>query len=62
MSSHDVDADPSKIQDIIAWPIPKTIKELRGFLELTGYYRKFVPVYGKICQPLYLLTKKDEFL
>lgn len=62
VSRDGVEADPSKIQAILEWPIPTTVKELRGFLGLTGYYRKFVPRYGKICQPLYLLTKKDSFL
>ncbi|KAM2174069.1 hypothetical protein TB1_036363 [Malus domestica] len=62
VSRDGVAADPTKIQAIIDWPIPKNVKELRGFLGLSGYYRKFIPGYGKVCQPLYQLTKKDGFI
>ncbi|KAM1902895.1 hypothetical protein ACFX13_040481 [Malus domestica] len=61
VSPDGVQADPSKLQAIKDWPPPKTVKGLRGFLGLTGYYRKFIPGYGKICQPLYNLTKRDGF-
>lgn len=56
-----VAVDPSNIQVMVDWPTPKTIQELRGFLGLTGYYRKFVKHYGKISEPLTSFLRKDSF-
>ena len=56
-----VKEDPNKIKFIKEWRIPTTLRHLRGFLGLTGYYRKFVKNYGRIAAPLTTLLKKDAF-
>ena len=48
ISGQGVNADPSKIFAMQAWPFPKNVKALHGFLGLTGYYRKSIQHYGQI--------------
>nr|GEW16321.1 putative mitochondrial protein [Tanacetum cinerariifolium] len=61
ISAQGVSTNPSKKEGMQKWPIPSTLKQLRGFLGLTGYYRRFIKDYASISQPLVALTKKDAF-
>jgi hypothetical protein len=53
--------DPKNIEALQDWPHPKTLKILQGFLDLTGYYCKFVKNYGNIATPLTAFLKKNSF-
>ena len=63
VSSEGIAPDQEKIDAISSYPIPRKLKDLRAFLGLSGYYRKFIRNYAKIATPLYSLTKKNtEFI
>lgn len=52
--------DPNEIAAIEAWPCPRSIRALRGFMGLTGYFRKFIAGYG-VAVPLTKLLKREAF-
>ncbi|WVZ15157.1 hypothetical protein V8G54_012723, partial [Vigna mungo] len=61
LSGFGVAMDDSKLVAVHAWPQPSNLKQLRGFLGLTGHYRRFVKQYTSIVAPLTDLLKKDAF-
>ena len=60
VSAEGISVDPQKIEAIVDWKPPTNITEVRSFLGLVGYYRKFVEGFSKIATPLTKLTRKEE--
>lgn len=58
MSKDGISVDPKKIEAITEWPRPTNVTEVRSFLGLAGYYRKFVEGFSQIAVPLTRLTQK----
>jgi hypothetical protein len=60
VSAEGISVDPSKIQAVRDWPVPRTVKEIQSFIGLAGYYRRFVQDFSKIAAPITRLTRKGE--
>ena len=60
VSSNGVRTDPSKVEMVKNWPIPKHKHELRRFLGLATYYRRFVKDFAKVARPLHQLTENNR--
>jgi hypothetical protein len=52
--------DPSKVRDVLNWSPPKNVPEIRSFLGLAGYYRRFIEGFSKIVKPLTTLLEKGK--
>jgi hypothetical protein len=59
ISSEGIAVDPSKVRDVLDWEPPKSVHQVRSFLGLVGYYRRFIPNFSKISKPITELLKKD---
>lgn len=59
VSKEGVRPGSKKISALVRMPIPQNVKQVRQFLGLAGYFRKYVPGFAKLIEPLTVLTRKD---
>ncbi|GJT72512.1 putative nucleotidyltransferase, ribonuclease H [Tanacetum coccineum] len=60
INGNGIHVDPSKIEAVKNWKAPRTPTEVRSFLGLAGYYRRFIENFSKIAKSLTILTKKSK--
>jgi len=60
VSKEGITVDPTKVEAVEKWPVPKSVTEIRCFLGLAGYYRRFVEGFSRLAAPLTALTRKDR--
>jgi hypothetical protein len=62
ISNGGITVDHAKVKEIMEWRVPTTVTEVRSFLGLAGYYRRFIEGFSKIAKPMTsLLEKGREF-
>src|SRR5438105_5497430 len=59
LSAKGVTVDPSKVQEVLDWKSPTSVTEIRSFLGLAGYYRRFIQDFSKIAKPMTKLPQKE---
>ena len=58
MSASGVSVDPKKVEAVMSWERPKSVFEIRIFLGLAGYYRRFIGDFSRLAAPMTRLTQK----
>jgi len=63
VSERGIETDPSKVERVCEWPARENATEVKSFLGLASYYRRFVPSFAQVAKPLHRLTKaKIDFV
>jgi hypothetical protein len=60
LSANGVAVIPDKVQSVLDWVTPSSVKDVRSFLGLAGYYRRFIENFSKIAKPMTELLKKNK--
>ena len=60
VSQNGIHTDMDKIKDVLDWPVPRTVKQVKSLVGLAAYYKRFIASFGEICKPLYQLCEKNR--
>ena len=60
MEKGKVEMEEEKVGGVLKWPTPKCVRDVRKFLGLANYYRRFIKDFAKVALPMNRLTRKDE--
>jgi len=55
-----IEMKAEKVDGVLSWPQPKNVKDVRKFLGLANYYRRFIKDFARVARPMNVLTRKDE--
>ena len=61
ISKEGISKDPNKIRAIMEWHVPKDVSDVRSFMGITGYYRKFIEGFSRIVNPITSSQKKGKY-
>ena len=59
VSTSGVSVDPKKVVAVMSWERPKSVFEIRSFLGLAGYYKRFIEDFSRLATPMTRLTRKE---
>lgn len=59
VSTEGISMDPKKVSCVQEWPTPRSVRDVQGFLGFANFYRRFIPEFSRLANPLTHLTKKD---
>jgi len=54
-----IEMEKEKVDGVLSWPEPKNVKDVRKFLGLANYYRRFIKDFAQVARPMNMLTRKD---
>jgi len=59
MGQGKIEMEEEKVEGVLNWPVPKTVRDVRKFLGLANYYRHFIKNFAVLVRPLNMLTRKE---
>jgi len=55
-----IEMETEKMNGVLSWPQPKNVKDVRKFLGLANYYKRFIKDFARVARPMNVLTQKDK--